>query len=190
MVKNKHPERWERQYHAGVLDLKDFVAEGTKQLKPSGRQRGTMIHGVLEKIQASREIADLLKETVSELGAPDLIEAMSLDADYGEALEEEIRLFVEDEEWKWYFEGEYYSELPFVHLLNAHDWRIGDLDLYRPGRDPLVIDFKTHESVTNQESAEAVATEYELQMRIYGDAAEAEARLFFTKARMDIAFRR
>jgi len=190
MVKNKDPEQWERRYHDGVFDLNDFVSEGAKQLKPSGRQRGTMIHGVLEKIQASREIAVLLKETVSELGAPDLIEAMLLDADYGEALEEEIRLFVEDEKWKRYFEGEYYSELPFVHLLNSQDWRIGDLDLYRPGPEPLVIDFKTHESVTNQERAEAVATEYELQMRIYSDAAEAEARLFFTKARIEIAFPR
>ena len=55
-----------------------------------------------------------------------------------------------------------------------------------------MIDFKTHEDVIDQESAEKVAEEYKIQMKIYREAAsmrsKAEARLFFTKPRIEVPF--
>ena len=55
-----------------------------------------------------------------------------------------------------------------------------------------MIDFKTHENVLDQKSAEKVAEEYKIQMHVYREAAlmrsKAEARLFFTKPRIEIPF--
>ena len=157
-----------------------------------GNIRGSVIHAVLERISESTELVKVLDDVISELVAPEVAVVMASGTPYRAALEKEIRDVVQGDEWKWYFEGEYYSELPFVYLLAPKDWRIGDLDLYRPGPEALVIDFKTHEDVIDQESAEKVAEEYKTQMQVYREAAsmksKAEARLFFTKPRIEVPF--
>jgi hypothetical protein len=192
MVQEKNQSEWERFYRHGVRAISALTEEkGSSALVP-GNVRGSVIHAVLERISESTELMKLLDEVISELVAPEFAVVMASGTAYRAALEKEIRDVVQGEEWKWYFEGEYYSELPFVHLLASRDWRIGDLDLYRPVPEALVIDFKTHEDVIDQESAEKVAEEYKIQMQVYREAAsmrsKAEARLFFTKPRIEVPF--
>ena len=192
MVQEKNQSEWERYYRHGVRAASDVTEEkGGSPLVP-GNIRGSVIHAVLERISESTELVKLLDDVISELVAPEVAVVMASGTPYRAALEKEIRDVVQGDEWKWYFEGEYYSELPFVYLLAPKDWRIGDLDLYRPGPEALVIDFKTHEDVIDQESAEKVAEEYKTQMQVYREAAsmksKAEARLFFTKPRIEVPF--
>jgi ATP-dependent helicase/nuclease subunit A len=192
MVQEKNQSEWERFYRHGVRAKSVFTEEKGGNAFVPGNVRGSVIHRVLERIGKGTELVKLLDEVISELVAPEFAGVMVSGTPYRAALEKEIRDVVQGDEWKWYFEGEYYSELPFVHFLASRDWRIGDLDLYRPGPEALVIDFKTHEDVTDQESAEKVAEEYKIQMHVYREAAlmrsKAEARLFFTKPRIEIPF--
>ena len=182
MMEDKDRGEWALRYRHGVIVQSDFSRGSAGQSEISGKQRGTVIHGILEKMEAGGDIAKLLNEVIGELDEPELAELMPLDTSYGEELEKEIRRVVQSDEWKWYTQGEFYSELPFAHLVNAKDWRIGDLDLYRPGVKATVIDFKTH--VIDAEEVPTVAQEYAIQMRIYKAAAsmrsDAEVRLFFT----------
>jgi len=129
--------------------------------------RGTVIHGVLERIQDEAELSRLLHEAIGELDDPDLEEALETSR-YREALEQEISRVVRSEEWAWYTEGEHYRELEFVHLAGEREWRVGAFDLYRPGPPAWVIDFKTHEIVAGQ--AEGVSQDYTIQARIYREA--------------------
>lgn len=65
---------------------------------------------------------------------------------------------------------------------------MGALDLYRPGDEVLVIDFKTHEIDAGQVAK--VAEEYSIQMRAHKEAASmrssASVRLFFTSPRIEV----
>lgn len=192
MVRERSESEWERFYRYGVRAKSVFTEEKGGNAFVPGNVRGSVIHRVLERIGKGTELVKLLDEVINELVAPEFAVVMASGTPYRAALEKEIRDVVQAEGWKWYFEGEYYSELPFVHLLGSRDWRIGDLDLYRPGPEALVIDFKTHENVLDQKSAEKVAEEYKIQMQVYREAAsmksKAEARLFFTRPRIEIPF--
>jgi ATP-dependent exoDNAse (exonuclease V) beta subunit len=143
--------------------------------------RGTVIHGVLERIQDEAELSRLLHETIGGLDDPDLEEVLEADA-YRQALEEEIRRVVRSEEWAWYVEGEHYRELEFVHFAGEREWRVGAFDLYRPGPPAWVIDFKTHE--IDADKVDETAKDYTIQARIYREAAatrgEATVALHFT----------
>ena len=129
--------------------------------------RGTVIHGVLERIQSEVELSRLLHETIGGLDDPDLEEALEVE-EYRQALEDEIRRVVRSEEWAWYVAGEHYRELEFVHLAGEREWRVGAFDLYRPGPPGWVIDFKTHE--IEAEEAARVARDYDIQVEVYREA--------------------
>ena len=156
---------------------------GGKESVPA-HVRGTVIHGVLERIQAESELARLLDETIGSLDDTDIEYALGPGSSYREALEEEIANVIGSPEWAEYTEGEHYRELAFVHLAGEREWRAGAFDLYRPG-DPesLVVDFKTHPVKTPEEAAK-VAEGYRAQVDVYREAAElrgpAEVRLEFT----------
>ena len=154
--------------------------------------RGTIIHGVLERIQEEAELAELLDVTVSALDQPELEEQLAVGTAYRQKLEEEIRGVVQSEEWQWYVDGEHYRELQFVHLVHSGKWRVGALDLYRPGEPNVVIDFKTHD-ITTEEAAAKEATKYSIQGAVYRAAVgklagEVEARLHFTRGNVVVEF--
>ncbi len=188
MTADKDPEEWERRYRHGVIASWYFARESDGQVGVPGTARGTVIHGVLERIEEERELTRLLDETIGSLDEPEIAQLMAPGTSYREALEEEIRCVVQSDEWNWYVEGEHYRELPFAHLANVKDWRMGALDLYRPGDDALVIDFKTHEIDAGQ--VVKVAQGYSIQMGIYKKAAsirsETSARLFFTSPQVEV----
>lgn len=188
MTADKDPQEWERRYRHGAIAPWYFARESDGQVGVPGSARGTVIHGVLEVIEEERELTRLLDETISSLDEPEIVQLMAPGTSYREALEDEIRRVVQSEEWKWYVEGEHHRELLFAHLARAKDWRIGALDLYRPGGDALVIDFKTHEIDAGQ--AAKVAQEYSIQMGVYKEAAsvrsKATVRLFFTHSRTEV----
>jgi len=192
MGRAKDEKTWRLRYRHGVQPSWEFarqMEEGTLEPEPadgtvvsapsagagtSSRRvpatvRGTVIHGVLERIQQEAELSHLLREAIGGLDDPDLEEALTA-GDYREALAAEIRRVVRSEEWAWYAEGEHYRELEFVHLAGEREWRVGAFDLYRPGPPAWVIDFKTHEIGADQ--AERVSEDYTIQARIYREAAE------------------
>ncbi|HJO02374.1 MAG TPA: UvrD-helicase domain-containing protein [Acidobacteriota bacterium] len=184
MTRQRDEAEWERRYRHGVEAPGEFVkrpAGGEPALQAT--VRGTLIHGVLERIEREDELAAILEETIGSLDDPELERLMSAHSRYREALEAEIRRIVRSDAWKWYVEGENYRELSFLHLLGPLDWRVGAFDLYRPG-DPetWVVDFKTHEI----EAAEvaAIAAGYRIQAQVYRQAARvagpARVRLHFT----------
>jgi len=165
----------------GTDPTADEAAPAAASAKIPATVRGTVIHGVLERIQDEAELSRLLHETIGSLDDPDLEEALEADA-YRQALEEEIRRVVRSEEWAWYVEGEHYRELEFIHLAGEREWRVGAFDLYRPGPPSRVIDFKTHEIEADE--VPAAASDYVIQARIYREAAaargEATISLHFT----------
>ena len=170
MLKAKDPESWERRYQHGALASWEFTPETGEDAIPS-HVRGTMIHGVLERIQSETELAQVLNETIGGLDDADIEYALGPGSSYREALEAEIAKVIGSPEWAEYTEGEHYRELSFLHLAGERDWRVGAFDLYRSG-DPesLVVDFKTHPVKTREEAAK-VAQDYSVQVRVYREAA-------------------
>jgi hypothetical protein len=149
----------------------------------SASTRGTIVHGVLERITEEAELRELLDETIGDLASPELETLMAEGTPYRVALEQEIRGVIRSDDWQWYVEGEHYRELPFLHLVGAREWRIGAFDLYRPDSPSWIIDFKTHDIAADQ--VEAVARGYAVQAEFYRAAAgihgEARVRLHFTR---------
>jgi hypothetical protein len=188
MAKARDHEEWERRYIHGIEA--PWFFERNPDL--SGRSvsasvLGTIVHGVLEKIEDENELSALLEETIGDLEMPELETVLSAGTPYWSALEEEIQRVIRSDEWKWYVEGEHYRELPFVHLVSEREWRIGAFDLYRP--DGWIIDFKTHD--VEAAKVEEVAEDYRIQAEIYkaGVAAirgPAKMRLHFTKPNVTI----
>ena len=183
MLRDKDPEAWQLKYGHGALASWEFTREAGKDSVPA-HIRGTVIHGVLERIEAEAELSRLLDETIGSLDDPDIENALGAGSAYREALELEIAKVIESPEWAAYTEGEHYRELSFVHLAGEREWRVGSFDLYRPGEpESLVVDFKTH-PVGSVEEADKVAEGYAVQVGVYRDAAglrgAAEVRLEFT----------
>lgn len=202
MGRAKDEATWRLRYRHGVQPKWEFAGpfeEGTLRVDEPDRGvdddtvdepvlpvpatvRGTVIHGVLERIREEAELSRLLREAIGDLDDPDLEEALA-SSHYREALEDEIRRVVRSEQWAWYVEGEHWRELEFVHLAGPREWRVGAFDLYRPGPDGAwVIDFKTHEIEASE--APKVARDYDIQVRVYREAsairAEARVGLHFT----------
>lgn len=184
MTRAKNPAEWERKYIHGIEPEWFFVLKASRDGKVSPATYGTIVHGVLERIQEEQEIAAILEETIGDLDAPELEAAFAAGTEYRTALEEEIQRVIRSDEWKWYVEGEHYRELPFVHLVGPREWRIGAFDLYRPDSpDAWIIDFKTHQ-IGSEQVAKA-AEDYVIQADIYKTAVEAIAG---RKARMRLHF--
>jgi ATP-dependent exoDNAse (exonuclease V) beta subunit len=150
--------------------------------------RGSIVHGVLERIQEEAELSELLDETIGDLASPELETLLAEGTPYRTALEEEIRGVIRSADWEWYIEGEHYRELTFLHLVGPREWRTGAFDLYRPDEPPdepegWIIDFKTHDVTADQ--VEDVAQTYAAQADFYRAAAEihgpARMRLHFTR---------
>lgn len=158
--------------------------------------RGEVIHGVLERIREEAEMTRILQETLSGIDEADVEELLQPGNRYRHALEREIRRVVRSPEWSWYVSPPHdaarHRELPFVHLVGPREWRVGAFDLYRPAADatpppslfeappaeeaardrtPWIVDFKTHE--IGPEAVDGTAHEYEVQVRVYREAAEA-----------------
>jgi ATP-dependent helicase/nuclease subunit A len=183
MTKERSPDVWNLLYQHGVEPFWLFAPKPRRADAPiPERTRGTIIHGVLERIRADAELANVLEETIGELGAPELEFALAPGTAYRAALEQEIERVIQSDEWKWYVQGEHYRELPFIHLAAAREWRTGSFDLYRP--DGWIIDFKTHQ--VSAARAPREAEHYRTQMRLYREAAATrgavKTRLHFTHA--------
>ncbi|MEE9208533.1 MAG: UvrD-helicase domain-containing protein [Gemmatimonadota bacterium] len=173
-------DEWEKRYLHGVEPEWSFAPKQGSGGKLSPLLRGTVIHGVLERIEEASELQEILNETIGGIDAPELETVLATGSTYRTQLEAEIVRVVKGADWKWYVEGENYRELPFVHLVGKREWRQGAFDLYRPprpgppesrSRDEVVwiIDFKTHEIDSDQVAG--VALEYEIQARVYREAA-------------------
>ncbi len=174
-------ESWRLLYVHGVQESRHFVPPDEGGGSVPAPVRGTLIHGVLERIEAMAELTDILSETIAGIDAPPGVEDHLLPGtDYREALEAEIARVVTGDDWRWYVEGEHYRELRFLHLTAAGTWTQGAIDLYRPGTgqdaeagSPWVIDFKTHR--IEAADVEEVAADYGIQIGIYRDAVTALA---------------
>jgi len=183
MLKDKDPEAWERRYEHGALASWEFTPVAGEDGVPA-HVRGTVIHGVLERILEESELARLLEETIGGLDDADIEYALGPGSAYREALEAEIAKVINSPQWAEYTDGEHYRELSFVHLADKREWRAGSFDLFRPG-DPesLVVDFKTH-PVKTEEAAAKVAEGYAVQVGVYrragGLSGAADVRLEFT----------
>jgi ATP-dependent exoDNAse (exonuclease V) beta subunit len=174
-IREKEPERWERFYRHGVVETLDFAREAAsgRALRPT--VRGTLIHGVLERIEEEAELSRILDETIAGLDDPGAEVLLTPGTAYREVLEAEIARVVRSPEWAWYVEGVHWRELTFVHLAARREWRLGALDLLRAAsygpeaadRDCAIwiVDFKTHQ--IDAEAAANVAREYETQARVY-----------------------
>jgi len=179
MSRERDKKLWTLQYLHGVEPSFFFASRPNRKTLPE-RIRGDIIHGVLEKIQEDVPIAQVLEETIGELDAPELEFVLAPGSQYRTDLEAEIARVITSEEWAWYIEPEHHRELPFLHLAAMREWRTGAFDLYRP--DGWIIDFKTHQ--VTAASVERIAASYQLQMRIYSEAAAVRGavrtRLHFT----------
>ncbi|MFQ5679807.1 MAG: UvrD-helicase domain-containing protein [Gemmatimonadota bacterium] len=181
MKRDRDPAEWELIYRHGVRPPRRFAPAAGSGGLADPTLRGRLIHGVLERIEEEAEIAGVLNETISGLDAPEMEELLEPGTPYREALEREIERVVRGEEWRWYVEGENHRELAFVHLSGLREWRHGAYDLFRPARQGAapdsrdaqhwIIDFKTHEIGAGE--AEKTAREYDIQVRLYREAAEA-----------------
>ena len=186
MMKEGDPERWRLRYVHGVQPSWEFAPRFARGGAPGvpAHLRGTLIHGVLERIEEARELSRVLDETIGELDNPELETLLRPGAAYREALEQELRRVLESEEWRWYVDGEHWRELPFTHL-EERPWRLGSFDLYRSDHPHAwIIDFKTHE--VERDGVEKVAAGYRLQVGVHTAAARvkdpARMRLHFTHA--------
>ncbi|MFQ5745859.1 MAG: UvrD-helicase domain-containing protein [Gemmatimonadota bacterium] len=191
------PDEWSLRYEHGVEPAWSFAP------RPPGPEadpeipalvRGTLIHGVLERIEEAEELERILNETIAGLDGVELETLLSPGTAYRRALEEEIERVVRGDEWRWYVSGEHDRELPFVHLAGPRTWRLGAFDLFRPARPSgpeagpgaagaagtrdaerdsatWIIDFKTHR--VEAAEADGIAKEYEIQGRVYREAASA-----------------
>ena len=180
MTRARNERDWRLKYRHGIIPPGRFVPSDAGDVPAV--VRGTLIHGVLERIEEEEELAALLDETIGALDAPELEVAMAPGSRYRAALEEEIRRVLQGEEWRWYVEGEHYRELAFVHLAGARSWRVGKFDLYRPDEpEARIIDFKTHQ--IGPEEVEEKAQDYAVQSEVYTAAAEVRG-----PARMELHF--
>ena len=184
MLKDKDAEAWERRYEHGALASWEFTRDGGEAKLPANI-RGSLIHGVLERIQEESELAGLLDETIGGLDDADIEYALGPGSSYREAVEAEIAKVISSPQWAEYTAGEHYRELSFVHLAEEREWRAGAFDLYRPGvPESLVMDFKTH-PVNDARAAAKVAAGYSVQVEVYRNAGElagpTDVRLEFTR---------
>jgi len=191
-MRTSDPEAWRIRYVHGVEEAWLFAPSDKPGGKVPAHLRGSLIHGVLERIEALDDLSSILNETISGIDTPPGIEEYLLPGTaYRDALETEIARVVAGEDWHWYVDGEHSRELRFLHLAPGGEWKQGAIDLYRPGGGdgpgadyPCVIDFKTHQISADQ--AEEVAADYRIQLAIYRDAVKALAgrtprlRLHFT----------
>ncbi|MFQ5690596.1 MAG: UvrD-helicase domain-containing protein [Gemmatimonadota bacterium] len=194
-LEHRRREEWIQRYVHGVEPARHFAPESSGSGPLSPALRGTLIHGVLERIETARELSRVLDETLAEIGSPELEDLLAAESSYRLALEREIEAVVRGPQWRWYVEGHPYRELSFVHLAGRRSWRLGAFDLFRPAAgvggssppeilslfddpaeerrdaDAWIIDFKTHQISADQ--VEAAAREYEIQARVYREAASA-----------------
>jgi ATP-dependent exoDNAse (exonuclease V) beta subunit len=202
MMREREPDRWALRYRHGVVLERELIRSGVVDGALPATVRGTLIHGVLERIREAEELASILNETIATTGFVDLENLLEVGSPYRVALESEIEAVVQSPEWEWYLEGEPHRELPFVHLRAERVWVGGALDLYRPaisgapaGPDagvthaepslfgPSVADRARFEQEawiidfkTHQIEAgevERTAEDYVTQVRTYREAAEA-----------------
>lgn len=190
MQRRRNAKTWELIYVHGVQPVWHFMraakaltSEAAATAVPANL-RGTIVHGVLERIREEAELTELLEETIGDLTSPELESVLAEGTPYRTALEQEIRDVVRSTDWQWYVAGEHYRELPFLHLAGPRAWRTGAFDLYRPDEPTSwIIDFKTHD-VAAEQIAE-VAQEYGVQAEYYRAAAgirgPARVRLHFTR---------
>lgn len=181
LVHRRSRAEWRLTYGHGVTPRWYFARESGGGDGVPERVRGTVIHGVLERIQEEAELAELLDETIGALDSPEMEERMAPGTEYRDALEREIAEVIGTGEWKWYVDGEHYRELRFVHLARPRKWRVGTFDLYRP--DGWVIDFKTHE--VEAAGVDGLAVRYAPQAAVYrraaGIVAPVRVRFHFTR---------
>ena len=90
MTRAKDPEAWERKYRHGVLASWEFTRSEPGDAGVPSHVRGTVIHGVLERIREEEELAEILDETIGSLDDPDLESTLGPGTEYREALEKEI----------------------------------------------------------------------------------------------------
>lgn len=188
MMRTNDPEAWSLRYEHGVIPASDFLADGSKGAGLSARTRGTLIHGILERIRDEEELGRVLDETIASLDLGDLELSLEVGSRYRAALEEEIARVVRSPEWQWYVDGEHHREIRFLHR-SPGGWIQGAFDLLRPAAghgtrpdqvslfespagddtdphlDPWVVDFKTHQIDAGQ--AAEVAGDYVVQTDVY-----------------------
>ena len=131
MLEASDPDAWRRRYVHGILGRAELLATGDASEPLSPRARGTVIHGVLERIVAADELARILDETIASLDLQELEQGLAPGSRYRQALEAEIDAVVRSPEWRWYVEGGHYRELRFLHR-SATGWIQGAFDLLRP----------------------------------------------------------
>ncbi len=171
------PETWKLRYAHGVVPAAEFARAPDSGAGLPARIRGTLIHTVLERLEAESELARILGEAIAGLDAPESETLLEPGSAYREALREEIEAVVRSDEWAHYVDGRHWRELPFLHLLRPREWRLGAYDLFRPGgvgeasEVPRIVDFKTH--VIDASDVAATAATYEIQAAVYREAAEA-----------------
>ena len=176
-MKELDPEAWELRYGHGVVPAREFARRRGADARLPANVRGTLIHTVLERLEAESELARILGEAIAGLDAPESETLLEPGSAYREALQAEISAVVRSDEWAHYVEGEHWRELAFLHLLEPREWRFGAFDLFRPGGEtvgspaPRIIDFKTHEIDATEVPETAAA--YEVQARVYREAAAA-----------------
>lgn len=162
---------WRLRYLHGVEEAWRFAPRPSDEVEIPAALRGTLIHGVLERIQEVEELSRLLNETLADTDAPPgTEELLEPGTPYRRALEDEIERVVAGDRWKWYVRGEHHRELPFL-VLSDRPWRTGAMDLYRPGPESWVIDFKTHR--IGAEETARVAAAYDVQAAVYRHAVTA-----------------
>ena len=131
MMRENEPERWAAQYLHGVEGV-DRFAPSARGVDVPAHVRGTLIHGVLEKIREAEELSRILNEAIGGIDAPELEDVLSAGSGYREALEREIEQVVSSPLWRWYVEADHHRELPFMRLAGDRNWIHGAFDLYRP----------------------------------------------------------
>ena len=173
-MKQLDPEAWKLRYGHGVVPGPEFARAPEAEARLPAKVRGTLIHTVLERLEAESELARILGEAIAGLDAPESETLLEPGSEYREALRREIEAVVRSDEWAHYVEGEHWRELPFLHLLGPREWRLGAYDLFRPGGQdaespaPRVVDFKTHE-IEAAEVPDTAAT-YEIQAGVSREA--------------------
>jgi len=179
-LRERDPRSWELRYRHGVIPGDLFAPGGGSGARLPAEVRGTLIHGVLERIEEEAELARILDEAIAGLDAPESETLLEPGSAYRAALEAEIASVVRSEEWAHYVEGDHWRELPFAHLVGPRQWRLGAYDLLRIS-DPVggrtegdrvwIVDFKTHE--IQPDAVPGIAATYEVQAQVYREAATA-----------------
>lgn len=163
---------WKLRYEHGVEEAWRFAPPTDGEPAIPATLRGILIHGVLERIHAADELSRLLGETIAGVDAPPGVEELlEPGAPYRTALETEIERVVTGDRWQAYVAGPHHRELPFLVLAGGPPWPTGAIDLYRPGENPCLVDFKTHR--VSAAAARDVAAGYDVQAQVYRDAVSA-----------------